>query len=241
MISTRKAAARELTHARLLRKADQGPGDLLGVRAASRKRWRSAPARCNASENAVPNTAVQEAIAPQAIRRARRRRLDGTQEASLIVLACSVPPDRPASGSNGALSKGLAMIPCARWCWPTNSNPGSRSNGAFPPKPMLSLSLTWRICFRSRRALLPPHGLRSAWDEIHTRWLCDIRDPLPMGPGKPARQDDEDERQGACNVFLACEPLRGLHRGQNIRLGACGTAMGEPPTFRWRHPDVRVP
>lgn len=30
-----------------------------------------------------------------------------------------------------------------------------------------------------------------------------------MEPGKPARQDDEYERQGVCNVFLACEPLTG--------------------------------
>jgi len=36
---------------------------------------------------------VQEAIVPQAVSRARRRRLDGAQEACLIALACGAPPE----------------------------------------------------------------------------------------------------------------------------------------------------
>lgn len=46
-------------------------------------------------------------------------------------------------------------------------------------------------------------------DEITTQLLADVRESLPMEPGKPARQDDEYERGGVCNVFLACEPLTG--------------------------------
>jgi len=46
-------------------------------------------------------------------------------------------------------------------------------------------------------------------DEINTQRLSDLRDPLPMEPGKSARQDYEYERGGVCNVFLACEPLAG--------------------------------
>lgn len=46
-------------------------------------------------------------------------------------------------------------------------------------------------------------------DEIHTQLLAESREPLPMEPGKPKREDYEYERQGVCNVFLACEPLSG--------------------------------
>ena len=46
-------------------------------------------------------------------------------------------------------------------------------------------------------------------DEINTQLLADIPESLPMEPGNPARQDYEYERQGVCNVFLACEPLVG--------------------------------
>lgn len=44
-------------------------------------------------------------------------------------------------------------------------------------------------------------------DEINTQLLADTREPLPMEPGKPKREDYEYEREGVCNVFLACEPL----------------------------------
>jgi hypothetical protein len=46
-------------------------------------------------------------------------------------------------------------------------------------------------------------------DEINTQLLAHTRDPLPMEPGKPTREDYEYVREGVCNVFLACEPLAG--------------------------------
>jgi hypothetical protein len=33
--------------------------------------------------------------------------------------------------------------------------------------------------------------------------------PQPVTPGQPAREDYEYQRQGVCNLFLVCEPLRG--------------------------------
>jgi DDE superfamily endonuclease len=32
---------------------------------------------------------------------------------------------------------------------------------------------------------------------------------VPVAPGQPAREDYEYQRQGVCNIFLVCEPLRG--------------------------------
>ena len=46
-------------------------------------------------------------------------------------------------------------------------------------------------------------------DELSTQLLADTRMPLPLKPGKPARQDYEYERCGTVNVFLCYEPLRG--------------------------------
>jgi len=39
--------------------------------------------------------------------------------------------------------------------------------------------------------------------------LGEVNPPLPVAPGQPARQDYEYEREGVCNLFLVCEPLRG--------------------------------
>ena len=47
------------------------------------------------------------------------------------------------------------------------------------------------------------------FDETSTQMLADVRPPLPTEPGQPRREDYEYRREGARNLFLACEPLAG--------------------------------
>ena len=44
-------------------------------------------------------------------------------------------------------------------------------------------------------------------DETSKQLLADVREPLPMEPGQPARYDSEYERHGVNNLFLAFAPL----------------------------------
>ncbi len=46
-------------------------------------------------------------------------------------------------------------------------------------------------------------------DETSRQLLGEVTPPLPVAPGRPAREDYEYVRGGVCNLFLACEPLRG--------------------------------
>ena len=47
------------------------------------------------------------------------------------------------------------------------------------------------------------------FDETSTQLLADSRPPIPVGRGRPRRQDYEYLRAGTRNLFLACEPRRG--------------------------------
>jgi hypothetical protein len=47
-------------------------------------------------------------------------------------------------------------------------------------------------------------------DERPCQLLEDVLLPLPMEPGKPARQDHHYKRQGVCTIFIAFEPLTGF-------------------------------
>ena len=47
------------------------------------------------------------------------------------------------------------------------------------------------------------------FDESSTHLLADTREPVPVGPGRPIRQDHEYRREGTRNLFLACEPRAG--------------------------------
>jgi hypothetical protein len=46
-------------------------------------------------------------------------------------------------------------------------------------------------------------------DESPKQLIAETRVPIPLSPGQPARYDYEYRRCGVCNIFLACEPLRG--------------------------------
>jgi len=46
-------------------------------------------------------------------------------------------------------------------------------------------------------------------DEASKQLVSEVREPLPPQPGRPERYDSEYRREGVCNVFLCCEPLRG--------------------------------
>jgi hypothetical protein len=46
-------------------------------------------------------------------------------------------------------------------------------------------------------------------DESSTQQVSATRQPLPAEPGQPARDDDEDERQGVRHVLMLCAPLAG--------------------------------
>ena len=46
-------------------------------------------------------------------------------------------------------------------------------------------------------------------DEASKQLLGNVREPLPMEPGKPQRVDSDYERRGTRSIFMACEPLRG--------------------------------
>lgn len=46
-------------------------------------------------------------------------------------------------------------------------------------------------------------------DEGGKQLIGEAREPLPVRPGKPARQDREYKRGGMANLFMAFEPLAG--------------------------------
>jgi hypothetical protein len=46
-------------------------------------------------------------------------------------------------------------------------------------------------------------------DEKPYQLLDDVRNPIPMKPRKPMREDSEYKRNGTCSIFLFTEPLAG--------------------------------
>ncbi len=47
------------------------------------------------------------------------------------------------------------------------------------------------------------------FDESPYQLISEVRQPLPMGPGRPRRYDYVYRREGTCNLFMFFQPLRG--------------------------------
>jgi hypothetical protein len=47
------------------------------------------------------------------------------------------------------------------------------------------------------------------FDESPCQLVSEVRPPLPVRPGQPARYDYEYRREGTCNLFMCFEPLQG--------------------------------
>jgi transposase len=218
MISTGNAAARELTHARILLKADQGEGgpgwsdaqiaEALEIGASTVARVRK---RC-------AERGVQEAILPSKASAVRKRRLDGSGEAYLIALACSAPPEgcvrwtvRLLAGQMVELGyvEAISHETVRKTLVANELKPWIKKQWCIPTQPDAEFVYHMEDVLSVYTRPYDPQLPQVCMDEINTQLLAEIRDPLPMEPGKPRREDYEYERQGVCNVFLACEPLVG--------------------------------
>jgi hypothetical protein len=55
-----------------------------------------------------------------------------------------------------------------------------------------------------------PQAPTVCMDEKPYQLLADIRDPIPMAPGRDAKDDCEYARHGTCSIFVWVEPLAGV-------------------------------
>ncbi len=92
LIGRGEAAARLLTHARVLLKANQGEGGPGWSDAAIARALEIHPDTVARVRRAYVGAGLEAALARKAPDRAYERRLDGAAEAHLVALACSPPP-----------------------------------------------------------------------------------------------------------------------------------------------------
>ena len=138
LIAAGQAPARKLMHARILLKADTGPGGPGWVDT----RIAEAVAVSQPTVARVRRQYVEQGLAAalnrRPPRREYRRKLDGAQEAHLIALACGAPPEGHGRWSLRLLAdrmveleqvEALSYQTVRRVLKKTSSSPGSRSSG----------------------------------------------------------------------------------------------------------------
>lgn len=217
-LSAGSGRARELMHARILLKADQGPhghgwtdqaiADALDVSRATVERVRKRFA----------DGGLEDALRHRTPRREYRRKLDGDQEAHLIALACTPPPVgrrrwtlRLLAGKAVELRyiDGVSYETVRRVRKKNRLKPWLTKCWCIPPEQ--SGELVWRMEDVLDVYCRPydPDRPQICLDEASKRLLGDACPGQPAAPGRVKREDYEYERRRVCNLFLWCEPLRG--------------------------------
>lgn len=110
LISAGKAAARALSHARILLKADQGPDGPAWIDADIVTALEVSVRTIERVREAWVTEGLEAALYPRPARAHRPRRLDGEQAAQLFTLACSSPPDGKARWTMRLLANRLVEL-----------------------------------------------------------------------------------------------------------------------------------
>ena len=217
-VSAGRGRARDLLHARILLKTDQGPHGPAWADEAIAAALEVSRSTVERVRKRFAETGLEAALGHCRPRREYRRKLDGEQEAHLVALACSPPPvgrrfwtlrlladrmvelrfvDDLSRETVRRLLKKNALKPwlTRRWCIP----------------PEASGEFVWRMedVLEVYTRPYDPQRPQVCLDEVSKQLVADTRPSTGLAPGRPRRVDYEYERRGTANLFLCCEPLRG--------------------------------
>jgi transposase len=110
LLAAGAAPARKLMHARILLKADQGPGGPAWIDAAIAEATEVSQPTISRVRKQFVEAGLEAALNRRAPRREYPRKLDGEQEARLVALACGAPPTGRARWSLRLLADKLVEL-----------------------------------------------------------------------------------------------------------------------------------
>jgi transposase len=149
------------------------------------------------------------------------RKLDGKQEALLLALACSAPPEGQARWSMRLLADRLVTGETVRRVLKRGDlKPWLKEQWCIP---RVGAEFVWHmedVLDLYAEPYDPKHPV-VCFDERPCQLLADVRPPETVQPGRPARVDYEYRRHGTYNVFTVFQPLAGWRHVDVTTRRAC--------------------
>jgi transposase len=223
LLARGKADVRKIKHAQILLKADEAESGPAWPDVRIAEAFAAGITTVERVRQRFVEEGFASALSPyRGGTRVYERKLDGAQEAHLIALACSAPPDERARWTLRLLAQRmveLAYVDTLSYETVRQTLKKERPQ-TTPEKDVVH---GWealggvRLPYGRRAGGLPP-PLRSqaargrpvvCVDETFKQLIGETREPLPMRPGTVERFDYVYTRNGVASLFLACEPLAG--------------------------------
>jgi hypothetical protein len=214
-----KAAARKLAHARILLKADSGPGgpswpdvrisEALDVNART---------VANVRERFVVGS-LEVALHGYSTRNHRQRSIDGECEARLIAALCGPAPAGHARWSLRLLADKVVELDIleqpisyetVRQTLQANElKPWLRQEWCIPAEQSGEFVCQMEDILEVYRRPQDPQRPLVCMDELPYQLISEVRLPLTPQPGQAQRYDYEYKREGVVNIFMVFAPLLG--------------------------------
>lgn len=218
-ISLGKAPANEIRHAFILLKTDEGPGGPAWSDQQIMQAYQVSALMPYRVRKRFHDQGLQQAIERvESPARPHKQCLDGAQEARLITLACSTPPDGYSQWSVRLLQKHLLQLQIVeqishetvRMVLQRNElKPWQKKQWCIPPAANAAFVCRMEDVLDVYHRPYDERFPQICMDEGCKQLLGETSDPLPARPGSPERFDYHYEREGVCHVFVAFEPLAG--------------------------------
>jgi transposase len=212
MIRSGTERARKLTRARILLKADDGWQDQaiakaldVGIATVERTRQRFVV------------EGLEAALKARRPKRQYSRKLDGEQEARLIALTCSSPPEGHGRWSLRLLADKVVELKITdsvshetirRVLQDNELKPWLKEEWCIPPKANAAFVYHMEDVLDVYTQPADTRHPLVCFDESPEQLVSETRQPLPIKRGQPQRYDYEYRREGVANVFMFFAPLQ---------------------------------
>jgi transposase len=212
MIGSGTERARKLTHARILLKAHESWRDEdicraldVGIATVERVRRR------------FVLEGLETALNRRRPRREYSRKFDGEQEARLVAVTCSPPPEGNARWSLRLLADRVVQLKIVdtvshetvRQVLKGNEiKPWLKEEWCIPPQANAHFVYHMEDVLDVYKQPVDPSRPLVCFDESPEQLVSETRQSLPALPGQPERYDYEYRREGVANTFMFFAPLQ---------------------------------
>lgn len=150
-------------------------------------------------------------------RNGRPKIFDGIQEAALVALACTTPPEGRSTWTAELLAEQMVFLGVVDVISPTSVRLMLKKNELKPWQkqewciPKIDAEYVWRM-EEVLELYADPFDVSQpvvCFDETPHQLIEEARSSIPMKSGQPLREDYEYKRKGNVNIFLFLQPLAG--------------------------------
>src|ERR671927_284240 len=208
LLARGKADVRKIKHAQILLKADEADGGPAWPDARIAEAFKAGITTVERVRQRFVEEGLASALSPyRGGKRIYARKLDGAQEAHLIALACSAPPEGRARWTLRLLAQ--RMVELAYVDTLSHETVRQTLKKCAQAAPEAEFVYHMEDVLEVYHCSYDPKRPVVCVDETFKQLIGETREPLPPRPGSVERYDHVYVRNGTASLFLACEPLQG--------------------------------